>query len=74
MTVVAETFVPPASSHIAAITYDPDVENMDVEFTNGESYTYFNVPVAQYRNWCAAGGSGVYFHRHIKNRFAYERA
>lgn len=73
MTVVAETFVPPSSSHIASISYEPEVENLNVEFVDGSTYTYFSVPVAVYRNWCADGGSGTYFHRNVKSRFSFER-
>lgn len=74
MTVVAETFVPRSSSRIAEIRYDPDVENMEVDFvSDGSTYTYFNVPAATYRNFCAAGSQGQFFERYIKGRFSYER-
>lgn len=70
---MAETFIPRSSSHIAAISYEPDVENLTVEFTSGDNYIYFNVPVSEYKSWCAEGGSGRYFHRRIKNTYSYEQ-
>jgi hypothetical protein len=70
--VVAETFVPPASSNIGAISYDPDVENLTVEFQSGDTYIYYNVPVSVYRAWIAQGGNGSYFYRNIRSRYSYE--
>lgn len=70
---VAETFIPRSSSHIAGISYDPEVENMDVEFSDGSTYTYFSVPVSVYRAWCSEGGSGQFFQRQVKNRYTYEQ-
>jgi hypothetical protein len=70
---VAETFVPRSSSNIAAISYEPSVENLTVEFTSGESYVYMNVPAYVYRNWCSDGGGGSYFYRNIRSRYSYER-
>lgn len=73
MTVVVETFIPRSSSNIASITYDPEVENLTVEFQSGDEYVYFNVPPNVYRNWCADGGRGKYFWRNIRLRYAYEK-
>ena len=33
-----------ASSNIASIGYDPDSETLEIEFTNGSIYQYFNIP------------------------------
>lgn len=70
---VAETFIPRNSSNIGEVSYDPDVENLDVTFQDGSKYTHFNVPAATYRNLCAAPSTGQFYHRHIKGRYAYER-
>ena len=72
---VAETFVPRSSTHIASITYEPDVENMTVEFQGdgADTYTYFNVPRQTYRDWCAEGGTDAFFRRRVKLSFSYER-
>lgn len=35
---------PVSSSNIASIGYDPGSETLEIEFTNGSIYQYFNVP------------------------------
>lgn len=74
MSVVAETFIPRNSSNIGEVSYDPEVENLDITFNDGSKYTYFNVPAATYRNLCSAPSCGQFFHRYIKSRFSYEQA
>lgn len=73
MTVVAETFVFPRSSNLAQAAYDPSVENLEIEFSDGSSYTYYNVSAAKYRGLTMASSPGGYFHRHIKGQHGYER-
>ncbi len=73
MTAVAETFVFRGSSNLASASYDPEVENLQIEFVSGDSYTYFNVPPAIYRALTLAASAGQYFHRHIKGAFSYEQ-
>ncbi len=70
---VRETFVAHGSSHILAFTYDPEVENLEVEFTDGTTYVYYSVPPQVYRQWCQDGGSGKFFHSKVRGRFAYEQ-
>lgn len=73
MTVVVETLEFPGSSNLASATYDPEVENLKIEFIDGSVYTYFNVPNQVYRSLGLAGSAGSFFHRHIKGRYSYER-
>lgn len=73
MTVVAETVQFPGSSNLASATYDPDTENLDIEFQSGSTYTYFNVKAATYRALTLAPSAGEFFARNIRNRHAYER-
>lgn len=74
MTVVAETTQTPSSSSIASFSYDPDVENLTVEFRSGESYVYFNVPTAVYRAMQLAASPGKFFYAKIRNGgYAYEQ-
>jgi len=69
--IAPETFRP-NSTHIRSIDYDPDSEDMTVEFRSGDTYLYRNVPEGVYRQWQTAGSAGEYFQRHVKNRYAYE--
>lgn len=72
MTVVAETFVTPTSSNIAAISFDPETDTLTVEFRDGNSYDYFNVQPSTYRAFTQAGSAGSFFHRQIKGRYSYD--
>lgn len=72
MTMVAETTLTPGSSNIASYSYDPEVENLVVEFRSGDSYTFFNVPASVYRGMQSASSVGQFFHRNIRQRYSYE--
>lgn len=74
MTTVAETTNFPGSSNLASASYDPEVENLVIEFNSGLTYTYFNVPPSIYRGLQTAGSAGEYFARQIRGRFAYEQS
>jgi len=73
VTVAAETFLFRGSANLAEATYDPDVENLDITFNDGSSYTYMNVPNSVYRALTLSPSAGSYFHRNIKGRFPYEQ-
>jgi lysyl-tRNA synthetase class 2 len=66
-----ETTLTPSSSNIASFTWDPQTDTLTVEFVDGASYDYMNVPAAVHRAFQRAGSYGAYFVRHIKGRFAY---
>jgi hypothetical protein len=68
---LAETFIPPASSHIAQAEYDHDTGDMTVTFQNGSNYTYHNVARSNWRGMQTAQSAGEYLHRHIKGRHSY---
>lgn len=70
---VAETTLTPGSSNIASFAYDPEVENLTVEFRSGETYVYFNVPASVYRGMQSASSVGAYFHRQVRQRYSYEQ-
>lgn len=58
------------SSAIEFVDYNPDNRNMDIVFTNGGPYTYYDVPIQIYNGLLSASSPGQYFHRVIKD--AYE--
>ena len=72
-TTVKETFVPPRSSNIAAATYDPQTQELEIEFHSGDVYTYANVPQGVYSGLTASSSVGSYFYRHIRGNYAYEQ-
>ncbi len=56
------------SSHIASHSYDPATRRMTITFTNGDPYTYENVPQVVATGFERAISKGSYFHRFIKSR------
>lgn len=61
------------SSNIAAIGYDESSGTLEVEFTNGQVYEYFDVPEGVYRDFMAAASHGSFHHGHIRNKYRYQR-
>jgi hypothetical protein len=58
--------IPVASSNIAAVGYDPETSEMDVQFLNGSVYRYFNVPESYFHDMLGASSKGSYHHHYIK--------
>lgn len=70
---MAETFIPRSSSHIAQVDYDRDERTLTITFQSGDVYQYDEVPFQVFLGLQNAGSAGQYFHRQIKDRFAYEQ-
>ena len=64
---------PVASSNTASIGYDPDSETLEVEFTSGSVYQYFNVPSGLYDQLMAAPSKGQFLNVYIRNGYPYSR-
>lgn len=64
---------PVASSNIASIGYDTDSETLEIEFTNGSIYQYFNVTSVLYERLMAAPSKGQFLHAYIRNAYPYSR-
>lgn len=64
---------PIPSSTIASIGYDSDSETLEIEFTNGSIYQYFNVPTGLNDQLMAAPSKGQFLHVYIKNGYPYSR-
>lgn len=62
-----------SSSNIASVGYDAGTETLEVEFTNGSVYQYYNVPQVTYEQFMASGSKGQFFHTSIRNVFGYSR-
>ena len=68
-TFVAETFVFRSSSNLSTASYDPETQELTLEFQSGDEYTYQNVPAEVYDRLIRAPSAGQFFHRQIKNRY-----
>lgn len=61
------------SSNIASIGYDPGTQTMEVEFTNGNVYQYFDVPQAVYEELMRAESAGRFLNAQVKGVYRYAR-
>ena len=64
---------PVASSNVAQIGYDEEAKELYVEFHNGSTYKYLDVPPAKYDSLKHAPSVGSYLNKQIKNVFACEK-
>lgn len=62
---------PVESTAVASLGYDAGAWTLEVEFTSGSVYRYFDVPEAEYRKLLAAESIGAYLNHEIKPRYRY---
>lgn len=62
-----------ASSNITSIGYDPGSETLEIEFTNGSIYQYFNVPLGLYEQLMVAPSKGQFLNVYIRNAYPFSR-
>jgi hypothetical protein len=62
-----------SSSNLKSVGYDISKKILEIEFLSGGVYQYFAVPSGIYTNLMNAASKGRFFHRNIKNVFAYQR-
>lgn len=65
------TRTPVTSSAIKSVGHDPETLTMEVEFHNGKTYTYKNVPEEAHADFISSMSIGKHFNNHIQGR--YER-
>lgn len=61
------------SSNVASVGYDAGTLTLEVEFTNGTIYLYFDVPEVEYHNLIGAESVGKYLNQNIKNSYRYSK-
>jgi uncharacterized protein (DUF433 family) len=61
------------SSTIKSFEYDDDARELDITFTSGKTYRYFNVPLEIYAEFLDAGSKGKFFNDNIKGAFAFAK-
>jgi hypothetical protein len=64
---------PIASSNIASVGYDEPSQTLEVEFTNGIVYQYYNVGSALYEQFMRAPSKGQFLNFNIRNAYPYSR-
>lgn len=62
-----------SSSMIASEGYDEATETLEVEFTNGAIYQYYNVGQAVYEQFKESSSKGKFLNIYIKNAYPCSR-
>jgi hypothetical protein len=61
------------STLLANVAFNANESILELEFCDGASYQYFEVPAAIYEGLLAADSKGTYFNSQIRNAFRYTR-
>ena len=61
------------SSNIASIGYDENSTTLEIEFLNGGTYQYFDVPKNIYDDLMGADSHEQYLAQNIKGRFRFSK-
>jgi hypothetical protein len=62
-----------SSSNISSVGFDSDTQTLEIEFTNGNIYQYFDVPVTVYEELMQAESKGKFLSTQIKGVYRYAR-
>lgn len=63
--------LPVESSNIKSIGYDRDRQILEIEFTNGAVYQYFDVAEDIYQSIASSASIGAFFAKNIKGSYSY---
>jgi hypothetical protein len=61
------------SSNVAAVGFDEDSQTLQVEFKNGATYQYFDVPQAIFEGLLGAASVGQFLNQQVKGAYRYSR-
>ncbi len=61
------------SSMLREVGYDPETRTLEVEFTSGGVYEYYDVPPEVYDGLLRAESYGQYFQANIRDTYPYRR-
>lgn len=64
---------PVNSSNLRSVGYDQGKQILEIEFHGGGVYQYYSVPPSIYQGLMRAASHGSYFHKHIRDGYAYRR-
>lgn len=65
--------IPVSSSNIRSIGYDSQSAVLEVEFSCGDVYQYFNVPEHLYQGLMNASSKGQFLNDYIKYNYRYQK-
>ena len=58
---------------VASIGYDEASETLEVEFTSGSIYQYYDVPISIYQKFMQARSKGKFMDEYIMDEYPYSR-
>ena len=61
------------SSNIRSIGYDSQMAILEVEFTSGDIYQYFNVPEYLFQQFLHSSSHGEFLNDHIRYNYRYQK-
>ena len=61
------------SAVIAAYSYDPGSETLEITYHSGKIYHYLKVPEKVYREMRSTMVKGIWFNRHIKGKYEFKK-
>ncbi|MEW6081858.1 MAG: KTSC domain-containing protein [Bacillota bacterium] len=64
---------PVTSSSVASIGYDSNTMTLEVEFTSGSIYQYYDVPENVYQEFMRASSKGQFLHANIRHNYRYTK-
>ena len=64
---------PVNSSNITSIGYEAQTATLEVEFTSGDVYQYFNVPEHLYQQFLNATSHGQFLNDNIRYSYRYQK-
>ena len=64
---------PVKSSNVRAVGYDESKRELRVEFNNGRTHDFLDVPPEKHRALMAAESKGQYFYRNIRDNYAQRK-
>jgi uncharacterized protein YuzE len=59
------------SSVMTRVEYDDSTHELDIKFSSGKTYRYFEVPAEVYASLLDAESKGEFFNEHIKDVYQY---
>ena len=61
------------SEALSSVGYDPAAHVLEVEFTSGRVYQYFDVPRHEVEGMLRAASRGAYFSERVRDRYRFEQ-
>jgi hypothetical protein len=62
-----------SSSNLASVGYDAENQILEIEFSHGGVYQYFDVPKEEYQALMNASSLGSYFYHNIRDGYQYSK-